>query len=450
MDWSSYNVSKHLTVRVFGSHPVLIGETLRLSPIFRPAGFSQLVNAYPSLAELVKELRIVIIKPYWPMQERVLKRFGIDAQQSEMMPWQSLLKASYPTLTTLRVRVGWVYVSPTFSQSFLKAIKATESLETLALDGDNLPLHHVIQYLPATLKHLSILGRCMWFLPPPGWTPSPHPPCTLQSLTLMPYSWDYIFITCITSVDLTPFNLNALHHLQICTCREFSLPTISRMCSNLCTTLRCLHLSFDRVDCNDRFEHPIRLEELCVLTHLEIMLHRRERTSQVFLVLDWLEESLETFGDLPAEATRRLSTLVFCILFHVHCNFEDQRRNQYDQRVALWESLALLEGVSQELAGKGWGRGTLACPHDLTSSHGSRDEHRRPKTKYFRLFWARRVSLRTVLMDVLVSTPGDHFLGGGWVKKSKENRGFASSDDGGTEESVAGPHLRTARPKTPF
>ncbi|KAH6894026.1 hypothetical protein BKA70DRAFT_1532823 [Coprinopsis sp. MPI-PUGE-AT-0042] len=35
------------------------------------------------------------------------------------------------------------------------------------------------------------------------------------------------------------------------------------------------------------------------------------------------------------------------------------------------------------------------------------------------------------------------------MKKSKEDRGFASSDDGGTEESVAGPHLRTARPKTP-
>ncbi|KAH6897698.1 hypothetical protein BKA70DRAFT_1315466 [Coprinopsis sp. MPI-PUGE-AT-0042] len=315
-----------------------IPATPWLGPITRPARFSQLVRAYPSSAELVKELRIIVIKPYWPKEERALKKFGIDAQRSGMMPWRSLLKASYPALTTLRVRVTWTYVSPIFSKSFLKALKAMESLETLVLYGGNLPLHQIIQCIPTTLKHFSILGGRRFFVPPPIWTPPPHPACTLESLTLTAYYWSSAWISSITSVDSSPFNLEALSHLQTRACGESS-PGLSRMCSTPSNTLRCLHLSINRFDYDRGFERPFRLGELRALTHLEIVMECAEREWQVFVALDWLERSLKTFGDLSGEVRQRLSCLTTCIVFHVQCNFEDQRLHQHRQHLALWESV---------------------------------------------------------------------------------------------------------------
>ncbi|KAH6897711.1 hypothetical protein BKA70DRAFT_1406699 [Coprinopsis sp. MPI-PUGE-AT-0042] len=309
-----------------------IPRTSWSGPITQSEQFSRLVRIYPSSASLVKELRVVVIKPHPSSKERALKRIGIDAQRNEMKPWRSLLKESYPALTTLRVIVSWSYVSPLLTNAFLEAIKRMPTLETLELEGDGLPLQRVLQSLPPTLKHFSLLGGQFFNRRPSEWNLPPNPVPTLDSLTLSIYlhpAW----LSCVLFSPSPPFHLESLTHLQT---RPFRLiDGIMRLHSTPSNTLQCLHIYLDYFAFDPDL---LNIAHLRVLTHLEVIREGVWHEWRDFQALDWLERSMQTLGAISSpEVIKRLSTLTICFL-HLDADTLRVWDELYRIQLAQWES----------------------------------------------------------------------------------------------------------------
>ncbi|KAH6897728.1 hypothetical protein BKA70DRAFT_1315595 [Coprinopsis sp. MPI-PUGE-AT-0042] len=235
-------------------------------PITRSKQFSCLVHVYPLSATLVKELRIVAIKPHPSKQERALKKIGIDAQRSEVKPWRSLLSKSYPALTKLRAIISWSHVSPLLTDAFFKAVKRMPTLESLELEGGALPVQRILQSLPPTLRHFSLLGCRFTHGRPIEWNLPPDPIPTLDSLTLSTYlhpTW----ISLVLLSQSPPFHLRRLTHLQT---RPYEMTSeISRLHSTPSSTLQCLHIYLNYIYYD---EDPLNIAELRALTHVEVIL----------------------------------------------------------------------------------------------------------------------------------------------------------------------------------
>lgn len=86
------------TVTLYGIQTT-IPSASSLGSTTRPDGFARLLGAYPSVAQQVKTLRIVIVHPYPSKEDRLLKKIGIDRQRSAIKPWVTLLGATYAQLT---------------------------------------------------------------------------------------------------------------------------------------------------------------------------------------------------------------------------------------------------------------------------------------------------------------------------------------------------------------
>ncbi|KAH6905553.1 hypothetical protein BKA70DRAFT_1291564, partial [Coprinopsis sp. MPI-PUGE-AT-0042] len=261
----------------------------------RPEQFSCLVRVYPLSASLVKELRIVVIKPFPTRQEKVLKKIGIDTQRSEMKPWRSLLDKSYPSLTKLRAIISWSYRMTT--------------LETLELEGNG---------LPPTLRHFSILGDHFLSGHQSQWNPPPNPVPTLDYLTLSTYL-DLTWLSLILFSESPPFHLKSLTHFQT---RPFRMtPEISRLCCIPSDTLRCLHIYLDYIFDEDLLD----IAELRALTHLEVIVDRAWREFSDLQFLAWLERSIQALGAISSPGTvTRLSTLTICFLIHLEVKTQQE------------------------------------------------------------------------------------------------------------------------------
>ncbi|KAH6897693.1 hypothetical protein BKA70DRAFT_1315458 [Coprinopsis sp. MPI-PUGE-AT-0042] len=307
-----------------------IPQTSWLGPITRPGGFSRLASTYPSSASLVKELRVIVLKPYPPKKQRVLKKLGIDVQRSEMKPWQVLLKASYPRLSTLHLMISWNRVSPLLTKALFKAIKTTPTLETLELDGNGVPLQHVIQILPPTLKRFSLLGGGTVPSSPYEWTPGLGP--ELESLTILDPTW----LRVILRPELSPFNLAALAHLRIRP--PDSMSVISWLHQSPSHTLRCLHVHLDRLQ---YVGHPLNVSNFCILTHLEFIMDGVWDKLSVDLALDWVGKSVNTLGARSSpKVMERLSTLTICFLFQLPVAADAQQKQDdvYNEQLDTWQS----------------------------------------------------------------------------------------------------------------
>ncbi|KAH6897722.1 hypothetical protein BKA70DRAFT_1315553, partial [Coprinopsis sp. MPI-PUGE-AT-0042] len=289
----------------------------------RSEQFSCLVRVYPLSASLVKELRIVVIKPFPTRQEKVLKKIGIDTQRSEMKPWRSLLDESYPSLTKLSAIISWSYVSPLLTNAFLEAIKRMPTLETLELEGNGLPLQRVLQSLPPTLRHFSILGDHFLSGHQSQWNPPPNPVPTLDSLTLSTYL-DLTWLSLVLFSESPPFHLKSLTHFQ----------HISRLCCIPSDTLRCLHIYLDYIF----DEYLLDIAELRALTHLEVIVDRAWREFSDLQFLAWLERSIQALGAISSPGTvTRLSTLTICFLIHLEVKTQQEWDILFCEQLAEWE-----------------------------------------------------------------------------------------------------------------
>ncbi|KAH6897694.1 hypothetical protein BKA70DRAFT_1315459, partial [Coprinopsis sp. MPI-PUGE-AT-0042] len=317
-----------------------------LGPITRAEGFSRLVNMYPSSASLVKELRIVVLKPYPPKEQRVLKKLGIDMQRGEMKAWQILLKASYPGLSILRLIISWNHVSPLLTNALFKAIKTMPTLEILELSGSNAPLQYILPSLPPTLKHFSLLGGGTVPSSPYEWTPPGCGP-DLESLTLA--AWLHpIWLLLILSPEseTPPLSLKGLTHLQTWPLNPVS--EIAVLNNFPSTTLRCLHF---HLNSSQFFGLPLAVARFSTLTHLECIMDGNWNKYNVNKVFSWLDRSLMTLGARPSpEVMERLSKLTICLLFRLegetHLHKDDIYRKQLESSqsifsTARWQYLEL-------------------------------------------------------------------------------------------------------------
>ncbi|KAH6897712.1 hypothetical protein BKA70DRAFT_1437971 [Coprinopsis sp. MPI-PUGE-AT-0042] len=319
------------SVTLYALNPPVL-QASWLGPTTRSEQFSCLVRVYPLSASLIKELRIVVIKPFPTKQEKVLKKIGIDTQRSEMKPWRSLLKGSYPSLTKLRAIISWRHVSPLLVDAFLKAIKRMPALETLELEGDGLPIQRVLQSLPATLKHLLFLVGRFFISPPSQWNLTPDPVPILDSLTLstyLPLTW----LSLVLFSQSPPFHLESLTHLQT---RPYRMtPEILRLHGTPSNTLQCLHMYLDYIHFD---EDPLNIAELRALTHVEVIVGGLWNDFRDLHAVAWLESSMQTLGaiSLPG-VVARLSTLTVCLLIHLEVKTQQEWDDTLRMQLEEWE-----------------------------------------------------------------------------------------------------------------
>ncbi|KAH6897692.1 hypothetical protein BKA70DRAFT_1315456 [Coprinopsis sp. MPI-PUGE-AT-0042] len=302
--------------------------------ITKPDRFSALVQQYPSISHLTKELRIVLIIPEPSKSTLNSEKPKISLPLAETETWTRILTASYSRLTTLRFTVSWKRVSPPFVDSFLSAIKAAPCLESLELEGTFLPLKDVLLNIPGSLKHFSMLGKHFLHGSGDDWgTPPAY--ATLDSLTL-PGSLFSRWLSDVFLSESPPFNLSALRHLQM----EPFGPTepTSRLIHTVSSTLRCIHLSFDRLFMSWRFRPPhFRLLDFPVLTHVEVSFQNDPR--HLTSTLGWLDESAQIAGGKESQkAAGRLSSITVCILIKSEARLEPS--DVYGSQMAGWEPIA--------------------------------------------------------------------------------------------------------------
>ncbi|KAH6905554.1 hypothetical protein BKA70DRAFT_489320 [Coprinopsis sp. MPI-PUGE-AT-0042] len=300
--------------------------------ITRSEQFSCLIRMYPLSAALVKELRIVVIKPYPSRQERALKKIGIDAQRSEVKPWRSVLSKSYPALTKLCATISWSHVSPLLTDAFFKAVKRMPTLESLELEGVALPMQRILQSLPRTLKHLSLLGSRFIHSRPIEWHLTPDPVPTLDSLTMSTYlhpAW----LSSVFFSPSPPFELKSLTHLQT---RPSRMTTeMSRLHYIPSNTLQCLHIYLDYIHFD---ESPLNIAELRALTHVEVIVDGHWYDFRDLHAVAWLERSMETLGAMSSPgAITRLSALTICFLIHLEVKTQQEWDILFREQLAEWE-----------------------------------------------------------------------------------------------------------------
>lgn len=297
----------------------------------RPEGFSKLVRQNPEIFGLIQELHILLlVHPLPSMGKRMRAKVGIGSYGAEVKAWRAVFSASYAKLTTLHIVASWELIPTKLVTSFLQALKTMPCLRALDVDGHLVPLERIVQSCPSALKHFGLLGGGFLHDDPHGWSP-PNPICTLGSLVL--YSrLSPRWISSVFVSESPTFNLEHLKHLQTSpfrySCAEFS--TFHHIPYR---TLQCIHIHLSR----DPGAGVLNLTELKVLTHIELIAdHLRDsaRSSHgLATLLDWLEASLQTMGEMTPKVFERLSSFTISILLKNY--FPDS----YDAYSQSWRSL---------------------------------------------------------------------------------------------------------------
>ncbi|KAH6897678.1 hypothetical protein BKA70DRAFT_1569800 [Coprinopsis sp. MPI-PUGE-AT-0042] len=306
----------------------------------RPERFSKLFLAYPKSAGFLKELHIVFIKPH-PIARACQSestRAERKAQRAEMKSWQIVFSIPYATLSALHVNISWDTIPPELVTIFLQALKITPSLRSLEVDGYKMPLLRILQSCPSTLKHFGLLGN--YFVPgrPDGWVAPPQPICALESLTLSVH----LNVQWMSSVFLSEsplFNLLGLNHLRT-SLYEFSINRFSKIHSLSSQNLRCIHIHMSR----NPGVNVLNISQLKALTHIELVAERlgerywaealrTTRNAQLVALLDWLEASLESLGEITPQAVARLPSLTICILL------QTDSPNAFDRYLEAWDTV---------------------------------------------------------------------------------------------------------------